>query len=468
MVEEKKDRASPPLVKNMKQITPYGINRYVLLTIYCVFCCLTTSAIQQSICIRFIMIKLGAYEWLCDQNQYELLPSGAKCKAQDNYITSCWTAGIIAPNIVLSILGGGKLFDMIGPKLTGLIGQLMFIFGILMLCISNSSLPLYPLGFILIGLPQGPIFNSVVSITNLFPKHENQIISILSTMGDLSAFVFYIIYHLHNYSGISLRTILSIYSILICGTLAIVAIVLIPRNSFEKVSSMNNDINSDSQSESLNYTPSLHYKPLKEQLCSSFFILLLPYFTLTVFRSDSIKACLDTFLFETGNVDITLVRTQMTIFSTLQCFSFLFSLANGFIMDKIGVSRGILLQNTLGITVSFLFLFNLPHYVRIISFFIFFTYSSCIYSTAYCYLTECFGFSNINFLMALTTAPAGFIYMTIPLMYSSLSPSKYFYFHLFYVIASFIMFITPINLLVNDPKKDKTQESDASLIQEKA
>ncbi|KAH8740113.1 hypothetical protein FG386_001774 [Cryptosporidium ryanae] len=452
----------------MRQATPYGINRYVLLAIYCIFCCLTTSAIQQSICIRFIMIKLGAYEWLCDQNNYELLPSGAKCKAQDNYITSCWTAGIMAPNIILSILGGGKIFDNIGPKLTGLIGQLMFISGILIFCVSNSGFPLYPLGFILIGIPQGPIFNSVVSITNLFPNHENQIISILSTMGDVSAFVFYFIYHLHNYSGISLRVILSIYSILICGTLAIIAIVLIPKDSFKKILPINSDTNPDSQTENTNNYPSLHYKPLKEQLCSSFFILLLPYFTLTVFRSDSIKACLDTFLFETGNVDITLVRRQMSIFSTLQCFSFLFSLTNGFIMDKIGVSNGILLQNTLGITVSFLFLFNLSHYMRIISFFIFFTYSSCIYSTAYCYLAECFGFSNINFLMALTTAPVGFIYTAIPLMYSNLSPSKYFYFHLFYVVASLIMFVAPINLLINNPNRIRTRKSDDDLIQEKA
>ncbi|OII72515.1 uncharacterized protein cubi_00510 [Cryptosporidium ubiquitum] len=457
------------LIKGTGQKTPYGINRYLLLIIYCIFCGLTTSAIQQSICIKFIMNKLGAYEWACDGAQTEILPTGAKCKAQDNYITTCWTAGIMAPNIILSVLGGGKLFDNLGPKLTGYIGQLMFMFGLLIFCISNQSFPLYPLGFILIGLPQGPIFNSVVSISNLFPSHCNKIISILSTMGDVSAFVFYFIYHFHEFSGISIRKILVFYSIFVCGTLSLVALFLIPNISYEKFQSTDSTEEEDSNSE-LTYNTtyssesvSLHNASLMDQLKSSFFILLLPYFTLTVFRSDSIKACLDSFLQSASNTDIDLIRSQMSVFSTLQCFSFLFSLMNGFIMDKIGVSKGMLLQNSLGIIVSALFLFNASHIVRIVSFFIFFSYASCIYSTAYCYLVECFGFSNINFLMALTTAPVGFIYIVIPIMYSKLNPSNFFYFHLFYVISSLIMYITPINLLMSNLYKTQKLNSNDEL-----
>ncbi|TRY53078.1 Major facilitator superfamily domain containing protein [Cryptosporidium tyzzeri] len=455
-----------PLLREYDQKTPFGINRYILLIIYCVFCGLTTSAIQQSICIRFIMNKLGAYEWVCDGIPTEILPTGAKCKAQDNYITTCWTAGIMAPNIILSVLGGGKLFDNLGPKLTGFIGQVMFMLGLLIFCISNQNFPLYPLGFILIGLPQGPIFNSVVSVSNLFPNHGNKIISILSTMGDVSAFVFYFIYHFHEFSGILIRNILIFYSIFVCGALAMVALLLIPKNSFEKFQGSDSIEEEDSNSElTFNTTCStemisLHNQSLINQLKSSFFILLLPYFTLTVFRSDSIKACLDSFLQSANNTDIDLIRSQMSIFSTLQCFSFIFSLMNGFIMDKIGVSKGMIFQNSLGIIVSFLFLFNASHIVRIVSFFIFFSYASCIYSTAYCYLVECFGFSNINFLMALTTAPVGFIYIVIPIMYSKLNPSNFFYFHLFYVISSFIMYVTPINLLMNNP--NKTQKANLS------
>ncbi|KAH8582836.1 11 transmembrane domain [Cryptosporidium sp. chipmunk genotype I] len=454
------------LLRENRQRTPYGINRYLLLIIYCIFCGLTTSAIQQSICIRFIMNKLGAYEWACNDTQTEILPTGAKCKAQDNYITTCWTAGIMAPNIILSVLGGGKLFDNLGPKLTGFTGQIMFMFGLLIFCISNQNFPLYPLGFILIGLPQGPIFNSVVSISNLFPNHGNKIISILSTMGDVSAFVFYFIYHFHEFSKIRIRNILIFYSIFVCGTLALAALFLIPNNSFEKSQSTDLIEEEDSNSELTfnttcsSETVSLHDQSLIDQLKSSFFIFLLPYFTLTVFRSDSIKACLDSFLQSANNTDIDLIRSQMSIFSTLQCFSFIFSLMNGFIMDKIGVSRGMILQNSLGIIVSSLFLFNTSHIVRVISFFIFFSYASCIYSTAYCYLVECFGFSNINFLMALTTAPVGFIYIVIPIMYSKLNPSNFFYFHLFYVISSFIMYVTPINLLINNP--NETQKTHSS------
>ncbi|KAF7458404.1 transporter, major facilitator family protein [Cryptosporidium felis] len=438
--------------------TPYGISRYLLLIIYCLFCALTTSAIQQSICIRFIMIKLGAYEWSCDDNHLEFLATGAKCKAQDNKITTCWTAGIMAPNIILSVLGGGKLFDYLGPKLTGFIGQLMFILGTLIFCISSESLPLYPLGFILIGLPQGPIFNSVVSITNLFPKYENQIISILSTMGDLSAFVFYFIYNFHIVSEISLRSILFFYGVVVCGILALVAIFLIPSNPFERIQDSHSTETSDIKphSEIVNKNTeihTLHNKTLFEQLTSSYFLLLLPYFTLTVFRSDSIKACLDTFLQNEVNKDIELVRSQMSIFSRIQCYSFIFSIINGFIMDKIGVSKGLLLQNTMGIIVSSLFLFNLSHTLRVASFFIFFSYSSCIYSSAYCYLVECFGFPNINFLMALTTAPVGFVYIIIPIMYSKLNPSNIFYFHLFCLISSLLMYITPMNLLLKNPNE---------------
>ncbi|KAK9173878.1 hypothetical protein CmeUKMEL1_18525 [Cryptosporidium meleagridis] len=459
--ESQNRNENSPLLKEGDQKTPYGINRYVLLIIYCIFCGLTTSAIQQSICIRFIMNKLGAYEWACDGTSTEILPTGAKCKAQDNYITTCWTAGIMAPNIILSVLGGGKLFDNLGPKLTGFIGQLMFMLGLLIFCISNQNFPLYPLGFILIGLPQGPIFNSVVSVSNLFPNHGNKIISILSTMGDVSAFVFYFIYHFHEFSGIRINNILIFYSIFVCGTLALVALLLIPKNSFEKLQGSDSIEEEDSNSElTFNTTcsteiVSLHNQSLMNQLKSSFFILLLPYFTLTVFRSDSIKACLDSFLQTANDTDIDLIRSQMSIFSTLQCFSFIFSLMNGFIMDKIGVSKGMILQNSLGIIVSSLFLFKTSHIVRIVSFFIFFSYASCIYSTAYCYLVECFGFSNINFLMALTTAPVGFIYIFIPIMYSKLNPSNFFYFHLFYVISSFIMYVTPINLLMNNPNETR-------------
>ncbi|KAJ1610794.1 transmembrane domain-containing protein [Cryptosporidium canis] len=464
--ELQNEKENSPLIRETEQRTPYGVNRYLLLIIYCIFCGLTTSAIQQSICIRFIMNKLGAYEWICDGSQAEILPTGAKCKAQDNYITTCWTAGIMAPNIILSVLGGGKLFDNLGPKLTGLIGQLMFMIGLLIFCISNQNLPLYPLGFILIGLPQGPIFNSVVSICNLFPNHGNKIISILSTMGDVSAFVFYLIYHFHELSGMSIRSILAFYSIIVCGSLAIVSIFLIPESSFSrpqdtgKTESDDSDTVSTDPTTSSSAPTSLHNMALLDQLKSSFFMLLLPYFTLAVFRSDSIKVCLDLLLQNAENADLDLVRSQMSIFSALQCFSFLFSLINGFIMDNIGVSKGMIFQNSLGILVSTLFLFELSHAMRVISFLVFFSYASCIYSTAYCYLVECFGFSNINFLMALTTAPVGFIYIFIPIMYSKLNPSNFFYFHLFYVISSFIMYITPVNLYLNNPCKVNNSPND--------
>lgn len=459
-------KENSPLTGENEQKTPYGISRYSLLIIYCVFCGLTTSAIQQSICIRFIMNKLGAYEWICDSAKAELLPTGAKCKMQDNYITTCWTAGIIAPNIILSVLGGGKLFDSLGPKLTGLVGQLMFMFGLLICCISNQRLPLYPLGFILIGLPQGPIFNSVVSVSYLFPNHSNQIISILSTMGDVSAFVFYFIYHIHVFSGIRIRIILIFYSVVVCGTLALVAIFLIPETPYVRLQCADQVEDENSDSELTNTTirssttRSLHNLALMDQIKSQLFILLVLYFTLTVFRSESIKVCLDLILQNAENTDLDLVRTQMSIFSILQCFSFLFSLINGFIMDKVGISKGMILQNSFGITVSFLFLFEQPHSVRIFSFFIFFFYSSCIYSTAYCYLVECFGFSNINFLMALTTAPAGFIYTFIPVMYSKLNPSNFFYFHIFYIISSLFMYITPAKLYMSNLNKAQSSTTD--------
>lgn len=460
--EPQSGKERPARTEESEQRTPYGISRYYLLVIYCVFCGLTTSAIQQSICLRFIMNKLGAYEWLCDEAQTEVLPTGARCKTQDNYITTCWTAGIIAPNIILSVLGGGKLFDSLGPRLTGLVGQLMFMLGLLICCVSSQGLPLYPLGFILIGLPQGPIFNSVVSICNLFPSHANQVISILSTMGDVSAFVFYFIYHAHKLSGISIRGILTFYSVVVCGALALVAVFLIPEASYVRLQDSDQaDAESPAHAAAPSSAPSsLHGLALVDQIKSPLFVLLLPYFTLTVFRSDSIKVCLDLILQNAQHTDTDLVRTQMSIFSALQCFSFIFSLANGFIMDKVGVSKGMVLQNSLGIVVSFLFLFELPHSVRILSFFIFFFYASCIYSTAYCYLVECFGFSNINFLMALTTAPVGFIYIFIPIMYSKLNPSNFFYFHLFYTVSSLFMYITPAKLYMSSLRRTQSCTSD--------
>ncbi|KAL7066886.1 hypothetical protein ACR3K2_26370 [Cryptosporidium serpentis] len=445
---------------------PYGLNRYVLLIIYCLFCALTTSAIQQNICIRLILVKLGAYEWLCDPNSIENLPTGAKCRLQDNRLTACWTAGIMAPNLVLSVLGFGRLFDYIGPKYTGITGQVMFMLGIIIFCISNVNLPLYPLGFILIGIPQGPIFNSVISIANLFPNHSNQIISILSTMGDVSASVFYCIYYFHEYSKANLKGILIFYALFVCGLLTLVAIFLIPKISFERYIDNNENImdneshrlsietDNSSESNKSSIKPYLHSASFKTQLLSSYFLLLLPYFTLTVFRSDSIKACLDAFLLESNSENINEVRYHMSIFSTIQCFSFIFSLANGFVMDLIGVAKGLILQNTFGVIVSLFFMFPNGN-TRVLSFFIYFAYSSCIYATAYCYLAKCFGFSNINFLMALITGPVGFLYIVIPLMYSHLDSSNYFYFHMFYVGISLLMYITPINMLVNKPENYK-------------
>lgn len=126
---------------NIRSQTPFGLNRFLLLTII----------IGYSICIgphffnwipwEKILLNAGAFQELC--------PSNDICSAQEEKIASLLplTAAVMFCFTFLA----GILLDTIGPKICCLFGSFLFICGWLSLSIASKSRNTYAIGFALMG-----------------------------------------------------------------------------------------------------------------------------------------------------------------------------------------------------------------------------------------------------------------------------------------------------------------------------
>eukprot|EP01053_Blabericola_migrator_P009036 Blabericola_migrator_1__9035@NODE_480_length_8144_cov_370_014362_g305_i1_p1_GENE_NODE_480_length_8144_cov_370_014362_g305_i1NODE_480_length_8144_cov_370_014362_g305_i1_p1_ORF_typecomplete_len496_score83_47MFS_1/PF07690_16/1_2e03MFS_1/PF07690_16/4e15MFS_1/PF07690_16/1e07Sugar_tr/PF00083_24/4_8e09NADHdh_A3/PF14987_6/3_7e03NADHdh_A3/PF14987_6/14NADHdh_A3/PF14987_6/2_1e02ER_lumen_recept/PF00810_18/5_6e03ER_lumen_recept/PF00810_18/7_9e02ER_lumen_recept/PF00810_18/2_5e03ER_lumen_recept/PF00810_18/0_22 len=174
----------PIKTKRKRQQTkvPFGINRYVLMVLACISCIFNGPIVMNTSPIKAALVQSGAYGSLC--NIGDEPENGTNCHEQNLAVTALLNYGGTAM-FVCSVVAG-IVVDMWGPKVSAVIGNLIFALSYLLFAISNESRRLYQVAWTLNGAAVEFCFFGVLTIPNLFPQYPRLGLAILGTFRSLA------------------------------------------------------------------------------------------------------------------------------------------------------------------------------------------------------------------------------------------------------------------------------------------
>eukprot|EP01071_Lankesteria_metandrocarpae_P005951 Lankesteria_metandrocarpae@DN4180_c0_g2_i1.p1 len=162
----------------------------------------------------------------------------ALCSSQDRILTFAWRIGCIVP--MIASFPFGIIFDKVGPRWTGVMGQLQFMIGFILFGVGGPDF-VYYIAFCLIGLAQIPIAQSLISVCNLFPAHANLVLAVISSACDCSYNVPWILLGLQQLflkvsPSLSIknasRLVFIVYGCMFSGSQILVALLVFPDEPF--------------------------------------------------------------------------------------------------------------------------------------------------------------------------------------------------------------------------------------------
>ena len=211
-------------------------NKWVRLIIWAGAVLLTACPYYGWQHLSLLMYEDGAYAWLCSPeeiaeqaaaNLANGVDSSFLCADQFNAVGSLYTYASSA-----EFVGGlfaGVLFDNFGPRLCGIIGEVLFFCGYAMLIWSSKSVQMYIPGAIIVGLCANFVAFPMFILAEVWPARKQLILaSVLAVQAAATAIMplMYVINHAANWS---LSTSMLIY-LLVCAPFAVFYILSLPRN----------------------------------------------------------------------------------------------------------------------------------------------------------------------------------------------------------------------------------------------
>eukprot|EP00921_Rhytidocystis_pertsovi_P014150 GHVQ01023056.1.p1 GENE.GHVQ01023056.1~~GHVQ01023056.1.p1 ORF type:complete len:617 (+),score=50.19 GHVQ01023056.1:648-2498(+) len=173
-------------------ITPFGLNRFILLALYIGYTFLTGCVYWGWNGMQDMLYKSGAFLWRCDGVPLDEMDSihvgdtsYPTCAGRRNAIGDMYTTAF-ACHFAFSAVAG-VLLDLFGPKLCSLLGLSMQALGWILLSVAGeSSAAAYYAGAGFIGSGADTAYLPLLSLANLFPKNEAMILSVLGSVRSTS------------------------------------------------------------------------------------------------------------------------------------------------------------------------------------------------------------------------------------------------------------------------------------------
>ena len=168
------------------------------------WCLLSGGPIFGFAALKPILIKEHVYEYLCDVHTpiFTSFNSNndnndiiAKCTEQDLKLNMMFTVAAMLTNV--SALAIGRILDVYGPKVCGLIGAFFLYLACFVFIYSKylvgSIIDPYLLGYSFLALGGPFAFISSFQLSNSFPKSSGTILALITGAFDASSAVFYCI-----------------------------------------------------------------------------------------------------------------------------------------------------------------------------------------------------------------------------------------------------------------------------------
>lgn len=215
------------------QPTPCGLNRYLLLGIYCFYVFLTGCVYMGWTPLATMILRAGGSAYLCTPDSSVFLEGPDKqqipgiCNAQEAAVQKLYTL-TLAVHCSTSPFAGAMV-DFAGPRLTALLGQALSFAG---WCVLATTTPTsrysLPAAFVLIGLGVDTSVFPHLCITRLFPGSGGLIITITSSAASASMFIPLI---LESFGGNDLKACW-VYAFVAPGAMFFVALIFLPYKNF--------------------------------------------------------------------------------------------------------------------------------------------------------------------------------------------------------------------------------------------
>ena len=205
------------------------------------WCLLSGGPIFGFAALKPVLIKEHVYEYLCD---IHTLGSGngdgdniiAKCTNQDLKLNMMFTVAAMLTNV--SAFAIGRVLDVYGPKVCGLIGAFFlylacFVF-IYSKNLAGSIIDPYLFGYASLALGGPFAFISSFQLSNSFPKRSGTILALITGAFDASSAVFllYRIVYKNSMGNFTLEKFFMLY-LLVPTFITVAQIVVMPNESYQ-------------------------------------------------------------------------------------------------------------------------------------------------------------------------------------------------------------------------------------------
>lgn len=189
-----------------------------------VFCLLTAGIIFGFSQLKIILLEEGVYGHLCP-------PQQNGCKDQVTRLQSIFVVAASATNF--SAFPIGYILDRYGPKVSTIIGSLLFFLGCLLFGFSSPSLDMYYPAFLFLAIGGPFIFLSTINLSRAFPKYSGLIMAIITGAFDGSSVVFWVFLKIYKSSdSVTISAIFKVFSIVPILSF-VFAVLLMPSTPYE-------------------------------------------------------------------------------------------------------------------------------------------------------------------------------------------------------------------------------------------
>ncbi|KAI9830527.1 MAG: hypothetical protein M1819_005485 [Sarea resinae] len=240
------------------EVSP-GRRLFQVITAVC-YCLLAAGIVFGYAALKPVLINEGAYRDHCTQD--ELDENVRVCYEQEMRLNFMFTFAAVATNVCA--LPVGTVLDRYGPRVSSLIGCLLFATGCLFFAFA-ADLPFdgYIPGYLFLALGGPFVFISSFQLSNTFPAHSGLILSMLTGAFDTSSAVFliYRIVYWRSHATIRPKIFFLVY-LFVPAFILVAQILYMPSKSYKTVgelvkqvedSSSNDEHDSDADIDSEDY-----------------------------------------------------------------------------------------------------------------------------------------------------------------------------------------------------------------------
>ncbi|CAI5760045.1 unnamed protein product [Candida verbasci] len=265
-----------------------------------VWCLFSGGPIFGFAALKPILIKEHVYENLCDFNTSNVTSGSAKCSKQDLKLNMIFTVAAVLTNI--SALPIGRVLDVYGPKVCGLIGATFLYIASFTFIYSNQLeyyIDPYMIGYSCLALGGPFAFISSFQLSNSFPQKSGTILAVITGAFDASSALFLVYQLIYNKLGsFELREFFAIY-LIVPTFITMTQLTIMPNESYTTSIEVNEStpLRRNSMGEAIRHTYDdenivehsgvfgiLHGLTSKQQILTYWFLLICLFSTIQMLR----------------------------------------------------------------------------------------------------------------------------------------------------------------------------------------